>query len=198
MSNGSDWYTRPELIFADLIGKAARGEDRDRQHYHRAVVVAVDLDGGVIQNSSGNGSISVLGQDGKRKTFKAVPGPDSPRGSVKARVLTAGLDRLLSDDDLRVFWPMFPPDQVGLPVSPGEHVYVVFEGTGMDKGLWISRVPGQDSANSFKGSDSYVAPSAPRSAMDFFEPNTPEYQLTDEHAGDAQPSSAMKFFDGTD
>jgi len=115
---------------------------------------------------------------------------------VKARVLTDGLDRLVADEDLRVFWPMFPQDQLAMPISPGEHVYVVFEDEGFTHGLWISRVPGQDSANVFIGADSYTAPSAPGSAMDSFEPNDPEYDRTDEHAGLAPPIDSTAFFDG--
>jgi hypothetical protein len=93
---------------------------------------------------------------------------------------------------------MFPTDQLGVPVAPGEHVYVTFEGKGTEHGLWLSRVSGQDSAGSFQGVDSYTAPSAQQSAMDNFEPNDPEYQRTDASAGMAPGVSAMRFFDGGD
>ncbi len=199
MSNkfGLDWYRRPELIMADLIMRAATGEDRASRHYHRAVVLAVDLDGGMLQNENGGGSVDVVIENGTTKTYSAIVGPASPRGSIKARVLTDGLDRLLDDNELRVFWPMFPYDQIGIPISAGEHVYVVFEGNGgFDHGLWMSRVSGHDSANSFQGVDSYTAPSYKKSAMDSFEPNQPEYDLTDEGAGMTSPVSAMSFFNG--
>lgn len=196
MSRGIDLYRRPELILADLIQRAARGEDRERRVYYRATVLAVDLEGGKLQNKSGTGSVDVRIASGQTRTYRAVPGPDNPRGSIKARVLTDGLDRLLSDDDVRVFWPMFPHDQIALPISPGEHVYVVFEGNGMDHGLWISRVSGQDSANSFQGVKSYTAiTSHQHSAMETFEPSSPDYQRTDEYAGLATPRSAMTSFE---
>jgi hypothetical protein len=192
---GPDWYRRPELILADLIRSHAQGDDRGR-HYRRAVVVAVDLEGAKLQNESGSGSVTVRLRDGQTKSYPALPGVDCPRGSVKARILTDGLDRLLADEDLRVFWPMFPQDQLAVPISPGEHVYVVFEDEGLIHGLWISRVPGHDSANAFLGVDSYSAPSSPGSAMDSFEPNDAEYDRTDEHAGLAPPVDSTSFFEG--
>ncbi len=193
-NRGPDWYRRPELILSELLQGAARGDSAIR-HYYRAVVLAVDLDGGLLQNEAGVGGISFLDRDGQTRKFPALTGPDNPRGSVKARVLSDGLDRLVDDDDTRVFWPMFPQDQIGTPISPGEHVYVVFDGDELNHGLWLSRVPGHDSANSFRGEDSYTAPSAQQSAMDFFEPNEPEYQRTDSHAGLAPPSDPNSFFE---
>lgn len=195
MPRGSDWFRRPEIILAELLQKEARGEVP--RHYRRAVILAVDPTGGKLQNPSGAGTLAVTGRDGKRREFPALSGVENPRGAVKARILTDGLDRLIDDADLRVYWPMFPQDQFGTPISPGEHVYVVFEGEGTTHGLWLSRVPGQDSANSFAGTDSYTAPSAPMSAMDFFEPNEPEYNRTDEAAGLAPPTDSTSFFGGT-
>lgn len=192
---GSDWFRRPELILAEVLQRAARHEDRIDRHYRRAVVLAVDLNGGQLQNPSAAGGISVIDRTGRQVQYPALPGVENPRGAIKARVLTDGLDRLVDDNDLRIYWPMFPQDQMGTPIAPGEHVYVVFEGEGLTHGLWLARVPGQDSANSFMGADSYTAPSAQQSAMDFFEPNEPEYVRTDEHAGLAPPKDAMKFFE---
>ena len=193
-NRGSDWYRRPELILSELIRDRARADERDR-HYRRAVVLAIDLEGAMLQNKSGSGEISVKNRAGQTKRYPAIPGIENPRGSIKARILTDGLDRLIADEDLRVFWPMFPQDQFAVPISPGEHVYVVFEDEGLSHGLWISRVPGQDSANSFIGTDSYTAPSSPGSAMDSFEPNDPEYQRTEEHASLAPPVDSTSFFD---
>lgn len=195
-NRGSDWYRRPELILAELLQREARLEDRADRHYRRAVVMAVDMNGGMLQNPNGSGGLAVVDRGGKSVTYPALPGVENPRGAVKARVLTDGLDRLVDDRDLRVYWPMFPQDQMGIPISPGEHVYVVFEDEGLSHGLWIARVSGQDSANSFKGEDSYTAPSAPRSAMDFFEPNDPEYRRTDDRASLAPPKDSTRFFGG--
>lgn len=190
----ADWFRRPELILGDMIEKAGRNE-RERT-YHRAVVLAVDLDGGLLQNPDGSGELSVTLRDGSKGTFKALVGPPNPRGAVKARVLTDGLDRLLDDQSLRVFWPMFPQDISGAPATPGEHVYVVFEGDGTSSGLWISRVAGHESANSFEGTSAYTAPSSPQSAMDSFESNPAQYPHDEAHAGLAPTRGAMTKFEG--
>jgi hypothetical protein len=187
-----DWYRRPEQILAELIDKTARGE-KERSQY-RAVVIAVDLDGGKLQNPDGSGELIVKGRDGKSRSFKALIGPPNPRGSVKARILTDAFDALLEDQDLRVFWPMFPQDLSGTPATPGEHVYVMFEDVGMAHGIWITRVAGHESANSADGTESYTAPSAPQTAMDSFEDNGPEYARDDDSAGLAPTRGAMTAF----
>lgn len=187
---GVDWYRRPELILAEVLEKAARGEEKEKT-YLRAVVVAVDLEGGKLQNPDSSGEVRVPLRDGTVRTYKAIPGPENPRGAVKARVLTDGLDRLLDDQSLRVFWPMFPQDLAGTPATPGEHVYVMFEGEGTANGLWISRVAGHESANSFEGKSSYDAASAPQSAMDKFEENKSEFAKDDDQAGLAPTKGAM-------
>lgn len=194
---GIDWYRRPELILGDLLVRAARGEHGDSRHYHRAAVLAVDLEGGLLQNRDGTGGIDVIDRTGRSRRYGAIVGSQNPRGSIKARILSDGLDRLLDDADVRVFWPLLPHDQLAGPVSPGEHVYVVFESGGLDHGMWLARVSGQDSANSFKGTDSYTAPSAPQTGMDSFEPNGPQYDTSDEHAALAPPPNGMSFFDGS-
>lgn len=188
-----DWYRRPELILAEVIERAGR-DDRERTHY-RAVVLAVDLEGGMLQNPDAAGEVRVTQRDGSVRTFAAMTGVANPRGAVKARVLTDGLDRLLDDRDLRVFWPMFPQDLAGTPASPGEHVYVIFEGEGLTNGLWLSRVAGQESANSFDGTASYSAPSSPESAMDSFEKNDARYPRDEAHAGMAPTRGAMSAFE---
>lgn len=193
---GIDWYRRPELVLADVLLRAARGDDLIQRTYHRATVLAVDPIGGQLQNPAGNGGMDVQDRIGRSRRFSAITGPENPRWSVKARIITDGFDRMLADDELRVFWPIMPPDQVGITISPGEHVYVLFESAGTDHGLWLSRVSGQDSANSFQGTDSYTAPSAPQTGMDSFEPNDPEYDRTDDSAGLAPVKSGMDFFGG--
>ena len=181
------------MILADLFGRAARHElDNDSEIFYRATVLAVDLVGGMLQNENGNGTVSVTNPNGSKKSFNALIGPSNPRGSIKARVLTAGKDRFLDDADIKVFWPLLPHDQIGIPVSPGEHVYVIFEGK--THGMWLSRISGHDSAGNFLGTDSYTAPSSPRSAMDSFEVNDPEYDRTDDSAGLAPNKSALISF----
>lgn len=188
-----DWYRRPELILSDLLQKTARGEKE--RHYYRAAVLAVDLEGGKLQNPDADGELAVMGRDGTTRKYRAISGPTNPRGSVKARIITDGFDRLLDDQSLRVFWPMFPQDMAGTPVTPGEHVYVMFEGEGMAHGIWVSRVAGHESANSSQGALEYDAPSSPQSAMDKFEPNGPEYPRDDDYASMAPTQGAMSSFE---
>jgi hypothetical protein len=183
------------MILGEMIRRAARGDDQEKKTYLKAVVLAVDLEGGKLQNPNGEGSLRVPLRDGTEKTYKAMIGPKNPRGSVKARVLTDGLDRLLGDQDTRVFWPMFPQDLAGTPATPGEHVYIMFDGVGMDHGLWISRVAGHESAGSADGTTTYTAPSAPQSAMDTFEENGPTYPRDDAIAGLAPTNGAMTAFE---
>lgn len=194
-----EWFRHPERVLADLLVQHARGDDRPRGHLWRAVVLAVDLEGGLLENIDGNGSLTSTDRDGRSRTFPARVGPDNPKGSIKARILTNGYDRLLDDEDVRVFWPMSPSDQLGIPVSPGEHVYVMFEDQMLgstEHGMWMSRVSGHDSAGSFAGTDSYTAPSAPRSGVDHFTPNEAEYQKDDDSASLAPIKSATGHFDG--
>lgn len=195
-----EWLRNPERAFADLISSHTRGDDLQRRHLWRAVVLAVDTEGGLLENIQGSGDgMTVSYRDGSTKTFPPRVGPINPKGSVKARILSDGYDRLLDDADCRTFWPMSPPDQVGMPVSPGEHVYVVFEDSlvgSTEHGMWTARVSGQDSAGSFEGSDSYTAPSYNRTAVDAFAPNPQNYQTDDDSASLAPNSSATKFFGG--
>lgn len=50
------------------------------------------------------------------------------------------MDRSFKDDDLLVYWPLFPFDV--MPVKEGEHIYVCYEdNSGKGHGLWITRAP---------------------------------------------------------
>ncbi len=193
-SKDLNWYKRPELVLARLVSDAARGPEPTR-NVRRALVLAVDQEGGMLENPAGSGTFASSWPGVKTKILRAQVGPANPRGSIKARVLTDGLDRLRTDDEVRVFWPMFPPDQLGMPVSPGEHVYVMFEGDGMSNGFWLSRVPGHEGAGSYTGNRSYVAPSAPGSAMDNFEENPGTYPKDEAHASLAPSVSAIDHFE---
>ena len=189
-----DYLRRPEVLLQEILQREARGGD-EKRYLHRAVVLAVDLDGGKLQNPNASGEVTLVDRSKRSVSYKAITGPENPRGSVKARILTDGFDRMLEDRDARVFWPMLPFDQIGVPVSPGEHVYVMFEGDGTEHGLWLHRISGHDSAGSFAGSESYTAPSSPQSAMDSFESNGSRYQRDDAYAGEAPTPGAMSAFE---
>lgn len=150
-------WRRPELFLAELLSKSVRGELWDKsesvQVWHRAIVSAVDVEGGKLENPDGAGSISHL-IDGKVVQFPSNVGPLNPRNSIKARVTSKGFDQLVSDDDLKVFWPLFPEHDM-IPVKPGEHVYVTFEDDDYEHGLWLGKVSGHSNVNFFRGEDAF-------------------------------------------
>jgi len=140
-------YRRPLVTFADVLRKEAAGQYVERGEYvpfmFRAYVYAVDTVGAMLENDQGETGPdleqTVTDSQGTRSfNVKAALGPPNPPDSVKARIITNNMDQFLDDDDLRVYWPMFPGLQ---NPSPGELVYVVFEDSSMTHGLWVSKVP---------------------------------------------------------
>ena len=107
----------PETVLFNLLKEYANGTLTSRQHYFRARVEAVDVDGGKLEAR-----------------------PPNPPNSVRARVYTAGLDSTTPREALTVFHPMFPPNH-GATVQPGEHVLVIFEDESMTSGMWLTTVP---------------------------------------------------------
>ena len=199
MGQGNDFYRRPENFLSDIVQREAVGPD-ESGFLLRAVVLAVDVQGGLLQNPDGAGSMSGVDIHNQPVKFNATVGPLNPRGSVKARLLTDGLDRLANDQETRVFWPLFSTDQISLPISPGEHVYVAWEGEGTDHGVWISRVSGHDSANVFHGRETYrVSATSQQSAMSSFEEPAADYSKDEAHASQAPADGhIMKFFKDED
>ena len=137
----------PEIVLSDVLRKEAGGLYIERGEYvpfmFRAHVYAIDTEGGNLENPDGDSSPplqqTVTDGDGTRTyDVKALVGPENPPDSVKARIIGSNIDQGVNDDELRVYWPMFP----GLSnPSPGELVYVVFEDAERDHGLWIAKVP---------------------------------------------------------
>lgn len=151
---GTDKFRRPVISFTETLINGANGTYRERGEYvqfmFKALVVAMDTQGGKLETPDGvpeggalwqrvqypNGKTDeyqVAGDDGKVNV-----GPRNPKNSVKARIISNGVDDFVDDDDLRVYWPLFPG--VDNP-SAGEVVYVVFEDETMTHGLWLSRAP---------------------------------------------------------
>jgi hypothetical protein len=147
----------PEKFLSDILRKGAQGRYVERSEnpsiIYRATVVAVDLEGGNLENPDASGGVTHLVNN---QSFKidARSGPKNPRNSVKARVLTNGLDQFVDDQSLRVFWPFFS-DHVTMPVKPGEHVYVLFEDAEMKHGLWINKIPGHEGVNLVVGESQF-------------------------------------------
>lgn len=153
---------RPELVLGDMLRTYAQGgfasADEASKVIYRAVVLAVDIEGGMLSGPSvGPGSVDGIGVDGRQRAYSRVVGPLNPRGSVKAIVIDAARDSFYDEDAARILWPFFPVDQMTLPISPGEHVYSLFEDPLMEHGLWVCRVSGHDSPNVMPGSEHFSA-----------------------------------------
>lgn len=157
---GRDAFIFPERFLAEIIRKGATGQylevDQHPQIYYRALVLAVDVFGGRLENPDAAGSIEHV-VDGKKVTIDARHGPENPKNAVKARILTNGLDQFVDDNELRVYWPLFP-EHMSVPVKPGEHVYVTFEDMKSRHGLWVNKVPGHEGVNVSPGEDFYRDP----------------------------------------
>lgn len=157
-----DKFRRPELFLSELLRKSAQGRfhevDENVPFLYRAAVIAVDVEGGKLQNPGGSGKVTHT-FNGKSIDVPAIDGPENPKNSIKGRIMTEGFDQFFSDDDLRVFWPFFP-EHNGLPIKPGEHVYVLFEDADFQHGLWISKVPGHEGANFVRGEKQFEKASA--------------------------------------
>ena len=164
-----DKFRRPEQFLSELLKKDAQGLFRETDEYsqflYRAIVVAVDVEGAKLENPNGSGQVSHV-VDGKSYSVKANVGPENPRGSVKARITTDGIDQFVSDDRIRVFWPFFP-EHISVPIKPGEYVYVVFEDSNMEHGLWVTKIPGHENMNYYKGSSAFAPSNAGSLAAKF-------------------------------
>lgn len=183
-----DVWRRPELFFADLLKKEATRDYVTRDEHlvvwHRAVVEAVDVKGGKLENPQGAGSVKhKMGK--KEIEFNASIGPTNPKNSVKARIISEGFDQFFDDDSLRVFWPMFPEND-SIPVKPGEHIYVTFEDSNFEHGLWLGKVSGHENLNYYRGQDSYKPINSLKLASAFGdEPESDENeQITDVDASE--------------
>lgn len=123
----------PERILSNLIKDYTEGKLSSSTYIYRAVVVNVDHVGGALE-----------------------PQPPNPKGSIRARVVTAGIDTYTRIDNLPVFWPINPHHIT--PIKEGEHVYVFFEDEARLHGMWICRCPDQlttDNLNLTPGSKKY-------------------------------------------
>lgn len=181
-----DRYLRPEQILADIIEKGAKKIYLERgasiPFLFRAIVVAVDVEGGLLENPKGEGSLT---HEFNEKSFQ-VPaniGPPNPANSVKARIISGGKDQFTHDDRLRVFWPFFP-EHIAVPIKPGEYAYVMFEDENEEHGLWVNKVPGHTGVNFARGSKFFINPASSSLANKF--PDT----ATDDKKSDKSKDTA--------
>lgn len=144
-------FRRPSIGFTEMLRKGIGGMLREKDEYatfmFRALVLASDPYGGKLETPDGvpEGKTyleevihDVTGGEIARYTVNPTLGPRNPKNSVRARIITEGMDQFIDDDNLRTFWPLLPG--ISNP-SAGELVYVVFEDERMTHGLWISKVP---------------------------------------------------------
>lgn len=150
-----DKFLRPELFLGETIRKTIQGKylekDENVQVLYRALVVAVDVKGGQLENPNGSGKVTHT-VDGKSYDVQASAGPQNPKNSIKAKIITDGFDQFTHDDNIRTFWPFFP-EHDSIPIKPGEYVYVIFEDPRMVHGLWVTKIPGMENVNFYRGSD---------------------------------------------
>jgi len=125
----------PDRILSKLINDYVGGRLGAGKFLYRASVVQTDTVGGQLEEV-----------------------PPNPKGSIRARVITDSRDALLSDEDLGVFYPLFPFDR--MPLKETEHVYVIFEDERKRHGLWITRIAepaSVDNPNITPGTKKYEA-----------------------------------------
>lgn len=188
-------FRKPERFLAELLKKSAKGQFHEKGEnvpfLYRATVIAVDTVGGQLENPDGKGTIThTVGSE--KITVNAVIGPRNPKNSIKARVISDGFDQFISAERLVVFWPFFP-EHVSVPIKPGEHVYVIFEDTDYEHGLWVTKIAGHEGVNYYRGQDSFKAFQKPP-LSDLFDnskdANSEEENLnTDESAGESHAKS---------
>jgi hypothetical protein len=148
---------KPELIFSELLKDSFQENfkriDSNSSIFKRAIVLAVDVVGGQLQNENGEGEI-LHTVNGKQVKFKALKGPSNPRNSIKARIISESEDKILPDSLTDIFWPVFP-EHISIPIKPLEHAYVMYEDDNSYHGLWFCKISGHENLNFIKGSDTY-------------------------------------------
>lgn len=151
----ADRFRFPDQILAEILTEGAREQGASKSDnpsvFKRALVVAVDVQGGKLQNPGGSGTLTHL-INNRSIQIKAIDGPKNPRNSIKARIITDGGDQFIDDDSLRVFYPM----QESASVKPGEHALVMFEDSGEESGWWFGRVPGHEGTNISLGEKAFI------------------------------------------
>jgi hypothetical protein len=133
----------PEIYQSQLLAAFAQGRfverDENISPFLRAQIISFDAEGGMLENPDGSGTSRSRNPTSlEYSEINARVGPKNPARSVRARILD--IDRYVRDEDLRVYWPMFPHG--GIDPTSLEFVYVWFEDADNRHGLWISQVAG--------------------------------------------------------
>lgn len=107
----------PHKTFLTSLRDLQEGKIGNNSFIYRALVVKIDQIGGQLEQ---------------------IP-RKNPKNSIRARIISEPSPHaFLDNDELPVFWPLFPFDI--MPVKENEHIYVIFDGEKKDHGLWISRI----------------------------------------------------------
>ena len=148
----------PEIFQSQLMAKFVQSKFVERgdnvSPFARAQVISFDSSGGSLENDNGEGSARSQNPNTREYySIKARQGPVNPARSIRARLLEG--DQFTKDDDLRVYWPLFP--SMGSDPTTLEFVYVMYEDNDRHHGLWVSRVPGPlgEKTNLAAGVDPY-------------------------------------------
>jgi hypothetical protein len=112
-----DDLSNPDRLLSNLINDYVEGELDREPPIQRAVVLGIDHVGG---------------------QFSDDEDAPNPKNSIRARLLD-GSSEIEEEEDLPVFWPLFPYDI--MPIKESEHVFVMFEDPEKRSGIWISRIP---------------------------------------------------------
>lgn len=192
-----DKFRFPELFLAEILQQTAREKIPDNSEnpsiFKRALVVAVDVEGGKLQNSTGVGKL-VHTVSGQSVEINSIIGPANPRNSIKARVLSDGFDQFLDDESLKIYYPLMP-EHMAIPVKPGEHVLVLFEDENYENGWWISKVPGHEGVNFSQGEKLFIKDDNNKLSKLFPDTaavaSTEEDVATDEAAGESLPNGRL-------
>ena len=87
-------FRYPERFLAELIRSYVSGEFvsaiENVPMVRRALVLAVDLDGGRLENNDGLGEVVVDTPGSGNGSYRATVGVDNPPNTVRARIMTAG------------------------------------------------------------------------------------------------------------
>ncbi len=131
----SNEILNPERILSNLINDYVDGELDDKRFLLRASVVEIDTVGGQFEVN-----------------------PPNPKNSIKARVISQNFNANTDNEDLPVFYPLFP--YLVQPVKEKEHIYVIFEDDACQNGLWLTRIAeplNVDNDNYVAGAAKYAA-----------------------------------------
>lgn len=154
----------PEKVLLSSLRDLQEGKvDTVFSFVRRALVVAIDHIGGRLEQ---------------------IP-KKNPKNSIRARIISEPSPHaFLENDDLPVFWPLFPYDL--MPIKEGEHVYVIFDGERTDHGLWLSRI-----AEPFEVDDRNITPGIKKYQID--SSSVSEQQVQDTVSTPAQLTVSSEF-----